>query len=327
MNTNGNGINRKIAYARERLDSSGATDQSPPRIKTKGIAVLKIVSSSLAAALFIASESPAFSFDSARFYSSDIHSADFGASGVSVGQRSEKDTFELAPSGRIDKVSSDTISNTNGSFKPRSSLPTDISDTNAKPARNVNTSYSDTRIAHGSMSECGPSPMTALEIEELVARTAQAYGVDPSLAKAITWAESRFDRNRNSEQGARGPMQLMPATASELGVREICDPVSNIDGGIRHLKLLLEEFQNPILAAAAYNAGAQAVYDNGGVPPFGETIRYVASVINHQMGLQVPRKNRARGNTAGIGTPSTNEMASDVIGARGSRFIKGVMQF
>lgn len=289
--------------------------------------MLKIVSFSLASALVMASQSPAYSFDVARFYSGDVHSAIVDASGDSVGEPSQKDTFELAPSGRIDRVLSDTISNTNGSFEPKSSLPTDDSDTNAKPAWNVNTSYSETRGAKGSMSECGPSPMTASEIEELVARTAQAYGVDPGFAKAIAWAESRFDRNRNSQKGARGPMQLMPDTASELGVNKICDPVSNIDGGIRHLKLLLEEFQNPILAAAAYNAGAQAVYDNGGVPPFGETIRYVASVINHQMGLQVPRKNRARGNTAGIGSPSTNEMASDVIGARGSRFIKGVMQF
>ncbi|KJF70244.1 lytic transglycosylase (plasmid) [Agrobacterium arsenijevicii] len=169
--------------------------------------------------------------------------------------------------------------------------------------------------------------MTAAEIEELVERTAQSYGVDPGFAKAITWVESRFDRNRNSQQGARGPMQLMPATASELGVKEICDPASNIDGGVRHLKLMLEEFKNPILAAAAYNAGAQAVYDSGGVPPFGETVRYVADVINHQMGLKKPRKAAARGIAADTITPSANEIASDVIGARGSRFIKGVMQF
>jgi soluble lytic murein transglycosylase-like protein len=169
--------------------------------------------------------------------------------------------------------------------------------------------------------------MTAAEIEELIERTAQSYGVDPGFAKAIAWVESRFDRNRNSQQGARGPMQLMPATASELGVKEICDPASNIDGGVRHLKVMLEEFKNPILAAAAYNAGAQAVYDNGGVPPFGETVRYVAAVINRQMGLQIPRKDRARGNIGGNEAPSANEIASDVIGARGSRFIKGVMQF
>lgn len=326
MNTNGNGINRKIARPGE-INLSGANDQSPAQIQTKGIAVLKIVSFSLASALVMASQSPAYSFDYARFYSSDVHSANVDASGDGVGELRQKDTFELAPSGRIDRVLSDTISNTNGSFKPKSSLQTDDSDANGKPAWNVNTSYSEARGAQGSMIECGPSPVTASEIEDLVARTAQAYGVDPGFAKAIAWAESRFDRNRNSQQGARGPMQLMPATASELGVNEICDPVSNIDGGIRHLKLLLEEFQNPILAAAAYNAGAQAVYDSGGVPPFGETVRYVAAVVNHQMGLKMPRKTVTRGDAAGTITPSSNEMASDVIGARGSRFIKGVMQF
>ena len=69
------------------------------------------------------------------------------------------------------------------------------------------------------------------------------------------------------------------------------------------------------------------MYDSGGVPPFSETIRYVADVINHQMGLQVLRHKPASGNGADSGSASTNKMANDVIGARGGRFIKGVMQF
>ncbi|MGR9202142.1 lytic transglycosylase domain-containing protein [Rhizobium leguminosarum] len=272
-------------------------------------------------------QSPAFSFDSNRFYSGDTQPVNGEKPGSHLGGQVQQDLFELSPSGRIDKISTINISNTSGLTEIENDLAEKSPSIGNIPPANLNTLYSSTSKVDGSASVCGPSPMTAAEIEELVERTAQSYGVDPGLAKAIAWVESRFDRNSNSQQGARGPMQLMPATASELGVKEICDPASNIDGGVRHLKLMLEEFKNPILAAAAYNAGAQAVYDNGGVPPFGETVRYVADVINHQMGLKKPRKAAARGIAADTITPSANEIASDVLGARGSRFIKGVMQF
>lgn len=291
---------------------------------------MKLFSPFLAAAVLLAWHSPVYPFDFNRFYSDAISSEEAEISRDHVKGSIHQDTFELAPSGRIDRISDTNESNIIGLEVSRGSLPTDTvtSDRLGSNSTKVsNTSYSEWSAADGFPSECGPSPMSVAEIEDLVGRTAQFYGVDPGFAKAITWVESRFDRNRNSQQGARGPMQLMPATATELGVGDICDPIANIDGGIRHLKLMLEKFQNPILAAAAYNAGAQAVYDSGGVPPFGETVRYVADVINHQMGLKMPRKAAARRIAAGTVSPSTNEMASDVIGARGSRFIKGVMQF
>lgn len=165
------------------------------------------------------------------------------------------------------------------------------------------------------------------EIEDLVGITAEAYGVDPEFAKAIAWAESRFDQIRNSPKGARGPMQLMPDTALSLGVRDLCDPASNIDGGIRHLKALIDEFRNPLVAAAAYNAGSKAIYENGGIPPYGETIRYVAAVINRQLGLktQAPERGTRVAITANR-TPDDGQ-ASSVIGGRGSRFVNGVMHF
>jgi len=292
--------------------------------------VLKFLSPSLAAALLLASHFPVYAFDFTRFYTDDVRSEETETSKDHVRGLVSRDTFELAPSGRIDRISDTDESNTDGFDVSQDGFPTNTTTGNRSEvdqAAVLNTSYSVAHDVNGLPSECGPSPMSVAEIEDLVGRTAQSYGVDPGFAKAIAWTESRFDRNRNSQQGARGPMQLMPTTAAGLGVTDICDPVANIDGGVRHLKLMLEEFQNPILAAAAYNAGAQAVYDSGGVPPFGETVRYVAAVINHQMGLKMPRKAAALGNAAGTVTPSTNEMASDVIGARGSRFIKGVMQF
>lgn len=276
---------------------------------------------------FLAWQIPAYGFDSGRFYRGNAETESVRILASQAGERVTGDAFELSPSGRVDKVSSIKTVNTDGFIGRMSDQGLGTKATRSELVLNSNTSYSHRGDGRELVRECGPSPMTAAEIEDLVGRTAQTYGIDPGLAKAIAWTESRFDRNRNSQQGARGPMQLMPATAEELGVIEICDPVANIDGGIRHLKLMLDEFQNPILAAAAYNAGAQAVYDNGGVPPFGETVRYVANVINRQMGLQVQHNKRTRGTSADTDPPSTNEMASDVIGARGSRFIKGVMQF
>ncbi|WP_421405573.1 lytic transglycosylase domain-containing protein [Agrobacterium fabrum] len=284
----------------------------------------------LAATLFVVSLSPVYSFDYERFSPPTPTSIDSSSAKDDIQHFAAQDTFELAPSGRINKVLIENDLNT-GRLEPTRKSPQTSNFGKQYALLNhidfPNITYSLSLDSEGSTAECGPSPMTAAQIEAVVGRTAQSYGIDPSLAKAIAWTESRYDRNRNSPQGARGPMQLMPATATGLGVVDVCDPVANIDGGIRHLKRMLEEFQNPILAAAAYNAGAQAVYDSGGVPPFGETVRYVAAVLNHQMGLQMPGKSQARETAAGDASPSANEIASDVIGARGSRFIKGVMQF
>jgi hypothetical protein len=296
----------------------------------KGIVEVKILSPSLAATFLMIWHGPAFPFDYQRFSTETTHSEGAGAYTAYGGEVRQRDTFELAPSGKVDKIPVAIDLNTNVPDITQIDSPRkEISSRqlNENLIGELNTSYSSSVPRTGANGECGPSTMTAAEIEDLVGRTAQTYGVDPALAKAIAWTESRFDRNRSSRKGARGPMQLMPATATGLGVNEICDPVSNIDGGIRHLKLMLDEFPNPLLAVAAYNAGAQAVYDNGGVPPFAETVRYVAAVINHQMGLQLPSRPSTRGNASASGSPSASEMASDVLGARGSRFVKGVMQF
>jgi hypothetical protein len=134
--------------------------------------------------------------------------------------------------------------------------------------------------------ECGPSPATPAEITRLVIEAAQRHEVDAGFAVAVVTAESRLDRLRNSPKGARGPMQLMPETATRFGVTDICDPGENIDGGVRYLRELTDEFRNPLLVAAAYNAGEGRVREHGGIPPFKETVGYVAEVLNIQMGLE-----------------------------------------
>ncbi len=107
-----------------------------------------------------------------------------------------------------------------------------------------------------------------------------AYEVDPKLVKAIIATESCFDRKAVSSVGARGLMQLMPATAKELGVKDSFNTNQNIRGGIQYFSQMLARFNNSTeLALAAYNAGPHAVEKYGGIPPYAETKGYVKKVL------------------------------------------------
>ena len=107
-----------------------------------------------------------------------------------------------------------------------------------------------------------------------------AFEVDPNLVKAIIAIESCFDRKAVSAVGAKGLMQLMPATAKELGVKDSFNANANIRGGINYFSQMLSRFNNNIeLALAAYNAGPHAVEKYGGIPPYTETKGYVKKVL------------------------------------------------
>lgn len=96
--------------------------------------------------------------------------------------------------------------------------------------------------------------------------------------KAQSMAESNLDPKATSYVGARGLMQLMPATARQYGVRNSYDPKANIEAGVKHLKSLLSRLELPI-ALAAYNAGEGTIQRYGGLPPFPETQSYVSSIL------------------------------------------------
>lgn len=175
--------------------------------------------------------------------------------------------------------------------------------------------------------ECGPSPATPAEITRLVVAAAQRHEVDAGFAIAIVTVESRLDRLRNSSKGARGPMQLMPGTADRFGVTDICDLEQNIDGGVRYLRELTERFRNPLLVAAAYNAGEENVRKHGGIPPFKETVGYVADVLNVQMGLKGSGP-IARNDSGSTDQPPSASSVSGVITSRERRqWVGGVMHF
>ena len=126
-----------------------------------------------------------------------------------------------------------------------------------------------------------PSEVRLLpHLESVIQPAAAKYGLDPNLVAAVIWAESSGDPNAVSKKGAQGLMQLMPATARELGVGNVLDPGQNVDAGSHYLRKMLDEHDGDLsLALAAYNAGPDAVRKYGGVPPYRETRDYVGRVM------------------------------------------------
>lgn len=117
---------------------------------------------------------------------------------------------------------------------------------------------------------------------DLIAKASSKYRIDSSLVKAVIKAESNFNHRAVSPVGAQGLMQLMPATAASLQVRDAFHPETNIDGGVRYLRYLMNLFNGNLpLVLAAYNAGENAVLrNNNRIPPYRETQMYVKRVLN-----------------------------------------------
>lgn len=131
---------------------------------------------------------------------------------------------------------------------------------------------------------------TTASLEEIFTEASERYNVPKDLIKAIAKTESDFDPNATSGSGAQGLMQLMPATARELGVTDAYDPYQNVMGGTKYISQLLDKYDGDVkLALAAYNAGSGNVKKYGGIPPFKETQNYVVKVMNFMNGgVQVP---------------------------------------
>jgi soluble lytic murein transglycosylase-like protein len=122
-------------------------------------------------------------------------------------------------------------------------------------------------------------PLNTQAFRTEIRSASQFNAVDESLIRAIIHAESAYQADALSPKGAQGLMQLMPETQVELDVSNPFDPEDNIQGGARYLSQLMAEFDGDLeLAAAAYNAGSNAVYKYGGVPPYDETQEYVRRV-------------------------------------------------
>src|ERR1035437_7605040 len=120
----------------------------------------------------------------------------------------------------------------------------------------------------------------ALNIDDVVNSASGRYRLDPDLVNSVIKAESGFNAHAVSPKGAQGLMQLMPGTASQLGVPNAFDPQANVEGGTKYLRELLERYNFDLVKAlAAYNAGPLRVEQFKGVPPYYETRAYVARVV------------------------------------------------
>ncbi len=139
-------------------------------------------------------------------------------------------------------------------------------------------------VARAAVKVTRPTARKSAPFDPIIDEHAAAAGVDADLVRAVIQVESAFNPLARSPKGAMGLMQLMPATASELGVVNPFDPAQNIGGGVRYLKRLLARYDDKVeLALAAYNAGPGAVDRYGQqVPPYRETRDYVKKITaNH----------------------------------------------
>jgi len=122
-------------------------------------------------------------------------------------------------------------------------------------------------------------PLIQAPFGDLIQSAAKKYGVDADLIFSVIASESNFNPRAISRRGARGLMQLLPATGTRFGVKDIFDPAQNIDAGTQYLRDLMARYQGDlVLTIAAYNAGPGAVQRYGRVPPYNETISYVRAI-------------------------------------------------
>ena len=154
-----------------------------------------------------------------------------------------------------------------------------------------------------------PPPAAAASREEVdhwVNSASDQHRVDPDLIRSVIKAESGYNSRAVSPKGAQGLMQLMPSTASQLGVKDAFAPGENIEGGTRYLRDLLVLYNNDMAKAlAAYNAGPQRVAQYNGVPPYRETHAYVARVIKDFNRTKLAARATTKPNTKTAVSPAT----------------------
>jgi soluble lytic murein transglycosylase-like protein len=149
---------------------------------------------------------------------------------------------------------------------------------------------------------------TDVDLSEVVNSASGRYQLDPDLVNSVIKAESGFNVRAVSPKGAQGLMQLMPGTASTLGVPNAFDPAANVEGGTKYLRELLERYNFDLVKAlAAYNAGPQRVEHYGGVPPYYETRAYVARVVRDFNKKKLAQEKAAAHGTSAKGAASATK--------------------
>jgi soluble lytic murein transglycosylase-like protein len=158
-----------------------------------------------------------------------------------------------------------------------------------------------------SVSPAGKTAPSSRDMNDVISAVSSRHHLDPDLINSVIHAESGFNPRAVSPKGAQGLMQLMPQTASQLGVDNAFDPSSNVEGGTRYLRELLERYNFDLIKAlAAYNAGPQRVEQYHGVPPYYETQAYVARIIRDFNRKKLAERKSAALKTASYDKSSTH---------------------
>jgi soluble lytic murein transglycosylase-like protein len=148
-----------------------------------------------------------------------------------------------------------------------------------------------------------PHVSPVVNLNDVVSSASDRYRLDPDLVNSVIKAESGFNARAVSPKGAQGLMQLMPRTASQLGVPDAFDPQANVEGGTKYLRELLELYNFDLVKAlAAYNAGPRRVEQFKGVPPYYETRAYVARIVRDFNKKKAAQQKVAAGSPAKSGT-------------------------
>ena len=136
------------------------------------------------------------------------------------------------------------------------------------------------QVATNKMTAPASAAVPAIDLDQVVREASNKNRLDPDFVSSVIMAESNFKTHAVSKKGALGLMQLMPATAAQLGVADPFDPKANVEAGTAYLNALLIRYHDdPVKALAAYNAGAFRVKQYNGVPPYRETRAYVSKIV------------------------------------------------
>jgi len=159
-----------------------------------------------------------------------------------------------------------------------------------------------------------PQAVKPQDLKEVINTISDQHHLDPDFISSVIHAESGFNPRAVSPKGARGLMQLMPGTASKLGVSNAFDPQANVEGGTRYLSELLERYNFDVIKAlAAYNAGPLRVQQYGGVPPYYETRTYVARIVRDYNRKKIAERKAAAATAKAARTkPATSKAAAGV---------------
>jgi len=142
----------------------------------------------------------------------------------------------------------------------------------------------------GKTAQCaGAVALPTDQARALVSRIASEEHFYANFVLSVAKIESRYVSTAQSDKGAYGLMQLAPETAQRFKA-DLCDPEDNVRGGVRYLRFLHDRYRNPFFILAAYDAGEEALEANRGVPPYPETVRFVASVVNDFYAWPEPAK-------------------------------------